>query len=97
MRTRHNGLFYREAPFFLSFNRFEGKKGHDLAVKALNIVRAKGYANVKLVIAGGFDQRLQDNRDTLAGLEKLVMEFKLENNVEFKPSVPDAERNVLLR
>jgi alpha-1,3/alpha-1,6-mannosyltransferase len=85
-----------KAPFFLSLNRFEGKKGHDLAVKALNIVRNEGYANTKLVIAGGFDKRLQDNRDTLAGLEKLVTEFKLENNVEFKPSVPDAERNTLL-
>lgn len=87
---------FRKAPFFLSLNRFEGKKGHDLAVKALNIVRNEGHANIKLVIAGGFDKRLQDNRDTLAGLEKLVTEFKLENNVEFKPSVPDAERNTLL-
>jgi alpha-1,3/alpha-1,6-mannosyltransferase len=81
----------------LSLNRFEGKKGHDLAVKALNIVRSRGYDNVKLVIAGGYDTRLQDNRDTLAGLEQLVRQFQLEPAVEFKPSVPDTERNVLLR
>merc|ERR1711957_794429 len=49
----------------LSINRFERKKGIDLAVKALaglkSRVPAEVYDRVKLVLAGGYDERVQEN------------------------------------
>ncbi|EMD34318.1 glycosyltransferase family 4 protein [Gelatoporia subvermispora B] len=56
----------------LSLNRFEKKKNAALAIEAFALLRKKtGSAklrDVRLVIAGGYDPRLEDNMMTLVGL-----------------------------
>ncbi|OSX56256.1 glycosyltransferase family 4 protein [Postia placenta MAD-698-R-SB12] len=62
----------RDRPTLLSLNRFEGKKNAALAVNAFARLRknlATGSpGNMRLVIAGGYDPRLEDNMMTLVGL-----------------------------
>lgn len=61
-----------DRPTLLSLNRFEGKKNAALAVNAFARLRknlATGSpGNMRLVIAGGYDPRLEDNMMTLVGL-----------------------------
>jgi alpha-1,3/alpha-1,6-mannosyltransferase len=50
---------------FLSINRYERKKAVHLALEALKVVRdavsAEKFDTVELVIAGGYDTRVQEN------------------------------------
>ncbi|KAJ9124321.1 hypothetical protein QFC22_001121 [Naganishia vaughanmartiniae] len=60
-------------PTFLSLNRFEGKKNAALAVEAFKKAR-DGFnfdKNTRLVIGGGYDDKLEDNIQTLAKLRAL--------------------------
>ncbi|KAG8927657.1 Alpha-1,3-mannosyltransferase-like protein [Tulasnella sp. 418] len=63
-------------PTLISLNRFERKKNTALAIEAyvglLSSLtpadKSKGHDQIRLVIAGGYDPRLQDNIDTLEHL-----------------------------
>ncbi|RPD60960.1 mannosyltransferase [Lentinus tigrinus ALCF2SS1-7] len=60
-------------PTILSLNRFEQKKNHALAIDSFALLRQKTEAgsstkNIRLVLAGGYDPRLQDNVKTLQSL-----------------------------
>ncbi|TFK45962.1 alpha-1,3-mannosyltransferase ALG2 [Heliocybe sulcata] len=61
-----------DRPTLLSLNRFEKKKNTALAVNAFALLRKRSssasVANMRLVIAGGYDPRLEDNMMTLVGL-----------------------------
>ncbi|KAL6308660.1 glycosyltransferase family 4 protein [Sparassis latifolia] len=64
-----------ERPTLLSLNRFEKKKNAALAIDAFAILRKKisenstpTFENTRLVIAGGYDPRVEDNMMTLVGL-----------------------------
>ena len=50
---------------FLSINRYERKKQVDLAIKALNklLSMVKNKENIKLIIAGGYDERVSENKE----------------------------------
>jgi alpha-1,3/alpha-1,6-mannosyltransferase len=61
----------------LSINRYERKKGLDLAVKAFAGLTAEERKKSKLIIAGGHDERVQENATTLHELEGLATELKL--------------------
>ncbi|KAM0792042.1 hypothetical protein ACM66B_004750 [Microbotryomycetes sp. NB124-2] len=63
-------------PTLLSINRFEKKKNVALALDAF-AQACKENANLKLVIAGGFDDRLPDNVSTLAALQKQSIKLGL--------------------
>lgn len=49
--------------YFLSLNRYESKKNHQLAIQAFSIF-SKNQSQVKLVIAGGYDDLIQDNKSS---------------------------------
>lgn len=55
--------------FFVSVNRYERKKNHELAIKAYSLLRS---TQVKLVIAGGYDPRLNENVDYFDELYKFA-------------------------
>ncbi|KAK5165448.1 Alpha-1,3-mannosyltransferase-like protein [Saxophila tyrrhenica] len=95
----------------LSINRFERKKNLDLALRAYAGLSSEERSKSKLVIAGGFDSRVQENSQTLDQLERLAGELKLkhatfrgsdssiesdESEVLFLLSVPDQLKRRLL-
>ena len=65
----------------LSINRYERKKNLGLVVEALALLRERltsdGFAHLRLVIAGGYDDRLRENRETLLDLQALVQRHGL--------------------
>ncbi|KAL2817740.1 UDP-Glycosyltransferase/glycogen phosphorylase [Aspergillus cavernicola] len=96
----------------LSVNRFERKKDLALAIRAYHGLGGMGRRGVRLVIAGGYDPRVQENvqyhkeLDTLAttlGLQTATSKTVLSAlsipdsiDVLFLPSVPTAFRDTLL-
>lgn len=82
---------------FLSINRFERKKGLPLSLQALSHIQQKGSpAKYKLVLAGGYDERLAENREHLIELKNLARELGIEEDVYFITSFSDAEKKLLL-
>ncbi|GHJ88477.1 hypothetical protein NliqN6_4879 [Naganishia liquefaciens] len=63
-------LVKSDRPTLLSLNRFEGKKNVALAVEAFHLARREETFDqtTRLVIGGGFDDKLEDNIQTLARL-----------------------------
>lgn len=85
------------AATFLSINRFERKKGLPLALQALSNLQRKGSSTkYRLVLAGGYDERLMENREHLGELKTLVQELGIEEVVYFMTSFSDAEKKLLL-
>ncbi|KAJ3771265.1 glycosyltransferase family 4 protein [Lentinula raphanica] len=81
-----------ERPTLLSLNRFEKKKNVALAVEAFARIRAQepDSSNLRLVLGGGYDPRLEDNMLTLYSLIDLVSKkHHLSYNV-ITPSSPKA-------
>ena len=77
---------------FLSLNRFERKKNIGLALRALAMLEA-GH----LVLAGGFDSRVQENVEHELELKELARELGLEARTTFLRSPPDCEKVWLLK
>src|SRR5208283_3755240 len=84
----------------LSFSRYENRKNLGLAVAALAEVREllppPVFARLQLVIAGGFDQRLRECRDTFASLQSQARSLGLEEPILFYRSISESERRALL-
>ncbi|KAK9831856.1 hypothetical protein WJX81_002186 [Elliptochloris bilobata] len=93
--------FLEGGPVFLSVNRFERKKGLDLAVRALGVLLTqqvdahREVASCRLAVAGGYDERLQENREVLAELKVLVATLGLTDRVRFLPSFSEHHREGL--
>lgn len=63
-------LGVRDRPTFVSINRFEAKKNVALAVEAFaRLRRISGGEQLRLICAGGYDRRVQDNIETLGALQ----------------------------
>src|SRR5688572_26477092 len=60
-------IFLRTKKFILSINRFERKKNIALAIYAFaklrddNLASCDQFNNLRLIIAGGYDHRVQEN------------------------------------
>ncbi|CRG83857.1 alpha-1,3/alpha-1,6-mannosyltransferase [Talaromyces islandicus] len=96
----------------LSINRFEKKKGIDLAIRAYNGLSTQDRTGTRLVIAGGYDNRVQENVQYHKELNELALGFGLQTataktvisalsipdsiDVLFLLSVPSAFRDTLL-
>ena len=84
----------------LSFGRYERGKNAQLAIEAIAAMRVhlapQAFDRLQLVIAGGFDERLAECRETLADLQALARERNLEHQVVFLKSVPEKERLALM-
>lgn len=96
-------------PFFLSLNRYERKKNHALAIRALSEARRRlrfnnnkdkgddnDEPNVHLVIAGGYDPRLPENRAVDIELSALSAEVNVSSCVTLLRNVSDGLRTALL-
>lgn len=88
-------------PFILSLNRFDPRKNLGLALEALNRMREKispeMFSRVRLVVAGGYDESLPENRRTFEGLQELARRLDVSNRVVFLRSVTDEQRFSLLK
>ncbi|KAF8068371.1 alg2 [Scenedesmus sp. PABB004] len=84
-------------PTFLSINRFERKKGIGLALSALQeLLARRPDCGAQLVVAGGYDARLPENREHLDELRALAAELGVAERVAFLPSFTDGQRGALL-
>ena len=85
---------------FLSINRFERKKNLSLAVEAfakfLEAVEAGERPKIHLVMAGGYDERVVENKEHYLELRKLVEELKIGDHVTFVRSFTDSQKVSLL-
>lgn len=70
-------------PTLISLNRFEMKKNTALAIEAFSHLRSRPNVshNMRLVLAGGYDPRLEDNIRTLNSLVDLTRTYHLTFNV----------------
>ncbi|KAH7890133.1 glycosyltransferase family 4 protein [Phlebopus sp. FC_14] len=77
-----------QRPTLLSLNRFEMKKNAALAIKAFSLLRRRSVRQVsgrmRLVLAGGYDPRVEDNIQTL----KSLVEGARSNNLTFSVITP---------
>ncbi|KAF9559587.1 mannosyltransferase [Agrocybe pediades] len=75
----------------LSLNRFEGKKNILLALKAFALVRNRvsDTTRLRLVLAGGYDPRLEDNVNTLRQLIQYVNTASLTFYVTTPGNLPE--------
>ncbi|KAJ6500372.1 mannosyltransferase [Mycena sanguinolenta] len=72
-----------DSPTFLSLNRFEKKKNAALAIISFAKLRPRfpELVNLRLVLAGGYDPRIEDNVQTLNALVDLAQAHSLTFNV----------------
>merc|ERR1712000_386165 len=104
---------WQEKRILLSINRFERKKDIGLAIKAYAGLEKKARENVMLVLAGGYDNRVQENvvyhkelvqlAETLglktATTKTIVTALNVPDDVDilFLLSVPNALKDILLK
>ncbi|XP_034030796.1 alpha-1,3/1,6-mannosyltransferase ALG2 [Thalassophryne amazonica] len=86
---------------FLSLNRYEQKKNLGLALQALAVLRSSlpsdQRANIHLVVAGGYDERVTENIQHYAELKDLAAQLRIEDVVTFLRSPSDSVKVALLR
>jgi alpha-1,3/alpha-1,6-mannosyltransferase len=59
--------------YFFSLNRYERKKNINLAIQAFaNLLSAHQIKDLKLVIAGGYDPKVTENKEHLIELQNLA-------------------------
>ena len=76
----------------LSINRFERKKNIGLAIKAMSALKTKIdpdiFPKLQLIIAGGYDLRVSENRYYLSELEEMAdQNFLTHNTLPFSSSI----------
>jgi len=76
-------------PLVLAVQRFSPEKNAELLVDAFAILRDRmgpnGFTPCRLVIAGGYDERLRDNRETLETLRRRIAAYDLASQIELVP------------
>lgn len=86
--------------FLLSINRYERKKELSLAIEALadlkNFLNKDEFNNVYLIMAGGYDKRVQENVDYYLELIGLADELGVTDKVFFLRSPTDIEKVSIL-
>ncbi|KAH8816224.1 glycosyltransferase family 4 protein [Xylogone sp. PMI_703] len=91
-------VMWHEKDILLSINRFERKKDVGLAIKAYAGLGKHGREGVRLVIAGGYDNRVSENvsyhKDLIALAESLGLKTATVKTVVTALNVPD-DINVL--
>ncbi|KAH8814500.1 alpha-1,3-mannosyltransferase ALG2 [Flagelloscypha sp. PMI_526] len=86
---------HSDRPTLLSINRFEKKKNVALAVSAYAVVR-KDHSTLRLVLAGGYDPRLEDNNTSSVDLPQLKT-TQANPDVLFVLNFSTSQRTALLR
>ncbi|XP_055909045.1 alpha-1,3/1,6-mannosyltransferase ALG2 [Eupeodes corollae] len=90
-----------DAFMYLSINRFERKKNHELALHSFKLLEKSlprnDWQRCRLVIAGGYDTLCTENHVIYDELAALVTELELNNKVILLKSPSDMEKIALLR
>ncbi|XP_055382902.1 alpha-1,3/1,6-mannosyltransferase ALG2 [Condylostylus longicornis] len=91
----------KDAFIYLSINRFERKKNLALAIESFNQLQAvlnpPEWNRCFLIIAGGYDVRVNENIEYFNELEELARELGVANKVIFLKSPSDIEKIYLLK
>ncbi|SCU98046.1 LADA_0H10220g1_1 [Lachancea dasiensis] len=74
---RFDAIISPNTKFYLSVNRYERKKNVGLAIRAFAQSSQSSRENIKLVIVGGYDARVWENKIYLEELENLAQSLKL--------------------
>ncbi|KAF8968235.1 mannosyltransferase [Flammula alnicola] len=79
-------------PTLLSLNRFEGKKNAMLALQSFALLQSRhtNLGKLRLVLAGGYDDRLNDNVATLEQLVACAKSLSLSYNIISPKPIPPA-------
>ncbi|KAK3595262.1 hypothetical protein CHS0354_010870 [Potamilus streckersoni] len=82
---------------FLSINRYERKKNLGLAIQALGCLKSREPdSKIHLIIAGGYDERVVENKEHYTELRCLCDKLNLNDSVTFLRSFSDSEKKTLL-
>ena len=85
---------------FLSINRYERKKNLPLAIEAfakmINELEPSERLKVHLAMAGGYDDRVVENKEHYLELRRLADELKVSENISFIRSFTDQQKVALL-
>lgn len=85
---------------FLSINRYERKKNLDLAIEALAELKAlvtdQEYKQVHLIMAGGYDKRVEENVEHYLELIGLADELRVTEKITFLRSPSDIDKVSIL-
>ena len=85
---------------FLSINRYERKKNLPLAIKAFSIllgnIETEAKSKVHLIMAGGYDERVLENKEHHLELKELATSLEVDDKVTFIRSFKDTEKVHLL-
>ncbi|KAJ8673391.1 hypothetical protein QAD02_004653 [Eretmocerus hayati] len=85
--------------FLLSINRYERKKRLSSAIEALASLKKidpDSFKKVCLIMAGGYERRVKENREYFEELEELASELDVRNKICFLRSPTDTEKVSLL-
>ncbi|KAK7068396.1 Alpha-1,3-mannosyltransferase-like protein [Halocaridina rubra] len=86
---------------FLSLNRYERKKNLGLALESLKVLlgmlEEDEKSDIHLVIAGGYDERVQENIDHFNELTSMAKGLGISEKITFLKSPSDKEKIALLR
>eukprot|EP00210_Caulerpa_lentillifera_P000942 g912.t1 len=81
---------------FLSINRFERKKNIELAMHALQkVMMLSTELSPQLIVAGGYDSKVQENKEVYNELQRLTEALNLRDRVCFLRSFTDREKKLL--
>lgn len=84
---------------FLSLNRYERKKNVLLAIKAMDCLKhrltVEEFSKIHLIVAGGYDERVDENRIHFEELNKEVEELNLKEYISFLKSPDDDVKRTL--
>lgn len=90
---------FKASTVFLSLNRYERKKNISLAIEAMVCLRKslapKEFDGVLLIIAGGYDERVEENKIHFQELEDLCFARGLLENIRFLKSPSDDQKRNL--
>ena len=85
---------------FLSINRYERKKNLRLAIEAFSTLvenmDSLQCPKVHLVMAGGYDERVVENKEHYMELRRMAEDLKISDQVTFLRSFTDQQKVVLL-
>lgn len=85
---------------FLTLNRYERKKNVGLALDAIARLKLRlpsaVFAQVRLAVAGGYDERSAGARETFESLQAQARALGLEEQVSFHQSISESERKRLI-
>lgn len=83
--------------FFLSINRYERKKNLGLAIEAFAQLSSEARDGMKLVMAGGYDPRVDENVQHYKELNELADKLDIKDDVVFLRSIGSDEKVWLLK